>query len=154
MYLRLGGGKLGGAVLRRGGELSNLGLGTIELGGEGGVALLEEGAGLLGRDRGGVCLGPNGVHLTPELADGRISPLGDGRRVAAKEPELLVGHEQRHRRGKGRPDPSPPGIAGWVQTMLGFGDRHGEVRWWWRKGASGGSRMEWKNGDGARRGAA
>jgi hypothetical protein len=109
MYLRLGGGKLGGTALGRGSELSNLGLGTIELGREGGIALLEESASLLGRDRGSVCLGSDGVHLTPELADGRVSPLRDGRRVAAKEPELLVGHEQRHRRGKGRRTLARPG---------------------------------------------
>jgi hypothetical protein len=114
MYLRLGRGKLGGAALGGGGELGHLGLGTIELGGEGGVALLEEGAGLLGRDRGGVCLSADGVHLVPELADGRVGSLGDGGSVPAAEPELLVGHEQRHRRGKERPRPSAPGIARWL----------------------------------------
>jgi hypothetical protein len=114
MYLRLGRGKLGGAALGGGGELGDLGLGTIELGGEGGVALLEEGAGLLGRDRGGVCLSADGVHLVPELADGRVGSLGDGGSVPAAEPELLVGHEQRHRRGKERPRPSAPGIARWL----------------------------------------
>ena len=120
MYLRLGGGKLGGTALRGGGELGGLGLGPIELRGEGGVALLEEGAGLLGGDRGRVRLGADGVHLAPELADGGVGPLGDGGRVAAEEPELLVGDEQRHRRGLGtrRPDPIPrPGTARWV---LGF----------------------------------
>lgn len=126
VYLRLGGGKLGGASLGGGRELGDLDLGTIELGREGSVALLEEGTGLLRRDRCSVSLGAHGVHLTPELADGRVGPLGDGGRVAAEEPKLLVGHEQRHRRGMGTPGPSPPGLAGWLRTVLGFGDRRGE----------------------------
>lgn len=109
MYLRLGCGELGGAALGGGGELGGLGLGPIELRGEGGVALLEEGAGLLGGDRGGVRLGTGRVYLASELADGGVGPLGDGGRVAGEEPELLVGDEQRHRRGLGirRPDPIP-----------------------------------------------
>ena len=126
MYLRLGGGKLGGTALRGGGELGGLGLGPIELRGEGGVALLEEGAGLLGGDRGRVRLGADGVHLAPELADGGVGPLGDGGRVAAEEPELLVGDEQRHRCGLGtrRPNPIPlQGNARWVYEVLGFADR-------------------------------
>uniref|UniRef100_A0A0A9DZK1 Uncharacterized protein n=1 Tax=Arundo donax TaxID=35708 RepID=A0A0A9DZK1_ARUDO len=101
MYLSLGRGKLGGATLGGRGELGDLCLGAIELGGQGGVPLLEEGTGLLGRDRGGIGLSADGVHLAPELADGGVGPLGDGSRVAAEEPELLAGHKQRHRRGMG-----------------------------------------------------
>lgn len=116
MYLRLRGGKLGSAALGRGGELGSLGLGAIELRGEGGVPLLEEGAGLLGSDRSGIRLGAYGIHLPPELTDGSISPLGNGSRVAAKETELLVGDEKRHRRKLRlrRPGPSPrPVTAVW-----------------------------------------
>ena len=122
MYLRLRGGKLGSAALSSGGELGGLGLGAIELGGEGGVPLLEEGAGLLGSDRSGVRLGAYGIHLAPELTDGGVGPLGNGGRVAAEEPELLVGDEKRHRRELRirRPGPSPRPVTEVWRMGLGF----------------------------------
>lgn len=126
MYLRLGCGELGGAALGGGGELGGLGLGPIELRGEGGVALLEEGAGLLGGDRGGVRLGTGRVYLASELADGGVGPLGDGGRVAGEEPELLVGDEQRHRRGLGnggRALSQAQGLQEGSTKVLGFADR-------------------------------
>jgi hypothetical protein len=74
VYLRLGGGKLGGtAALRSRGELGELSQGSIELWEEGGVALLEEGTCLLDGDRGGVRLGTDGstYHRSSRMA---VSP--------------------------------------------------------------------------------
>lgn len=132
MYLGLGGGEVGGAALGGGGELGRLGLVPIDLRGEGGEALLEEGAGLLGRDGRRVGLGADGVDLVPELADGGVGPLGDRGHVPAEEPELLVGHEERHRRGRGgaSASPSPAEISGWPPEGSRVSPRGGREGWW------------------------
>lgn len=90
-------GELGEALFEDGGVLRILRLELGEIGGEGDVLLLEESAGLLGGDGGGIGLRLDGLELAVEIADEGIGLLRDEGRVAGAPLEFLVREEERHR---------------------------------------------------------
>lgn len=96
MFFGLDLGEVREAVVEGGLKLSVLGLELGELGGEGEVLLLEERAGLLGGDGGGVGLSPHGVDLLVQLADERVGLLRHRNGVIRVPRELLLRQEERH----------------------------------------------------------
>ena len=85
------------ALIERGLKFGDVRLEFGELGGEGEVLLLDEGAVLLGVNVGCVGLGADGVELVEEAADEGVGLRGHGGAVAGAPRELLVGEEERHR---------------------------------------------------------
>lgn len=89
--------ELAEAVIEGGLEVGDLRLELGELGGEGEVLLLDEGAVLLRVDVSSVGLGADGVELVEEAADKGVGLGGDGGGVAGAPRELLVREKEGHR---------------------------------------------------------
>lgn len=95
-------GEVGEVAIEGGLEVEGIGLEVGEVGGEGEVLLLQEGARLLRRDGGRVLLRPDGLQLPLQVPDEGVGFLRHQRPIVGAPRQLVIGDEQRHRRRRRR----------------------------------------------------